>query len=45
METFQDFLHIMDFNGVQTAQGPHENFSAAGLHIPVYKHGALHVNV
>jgi len=29
METFQDFLHIMDFNGVQTAQDPHENFSAA----------------
>jgi len=24
MKTFQDFLHIMDFNGVQTVQGPNE---------------------
>jgi len=22
MKTFQDFLHIMDFNGNQTVQGP-----------------------
>jgi len=28
MKTFQDFLHIMDFNGVQTVQGPKDNFSA-----------------
>jgi len=24
-----DFLHIMDFNGNQTVQGPNESFSAA----------------
>jgi len=29
MKTFQDFLHIMDFNGNQTVQGPNESFSAA----------------
>jgi len=28
MKTFQDFLHLMDFNGVQTVQGPNESFSA-----------------
>jgi len=28
-KTFQDFLHIMDFNGNQMVQGPHESFSAA----------------
>jgi len=25
MKTFQDFLHIMDFNGNQTVQGPNES--------------------
>jgi len=29
MKTFQDFLHIMDFIGHQTVQGPNESFSAA----------------
>jgi len=29
MKTFQDFLHIMDFNGVQKVQVPNESFSAA----------------
>jgi len=29
MKTFQDFLHIMDFIGNQTLQGPKESFSAA----------------
>jgi len=29
MKTFQDFLHIMDFNGNQIVQGPNESFSAA----------------
>jgi len=29
MKTFQDFLHIMDFIGNQTVQGPNESFSAA----------------
>jgi len=29
MKTFQDFLHIMDFNGNQMVQGPNESFSAA----------------
>jgi len=29
MKTFQDFFHIMDFNGNQTVQGPNESFSAA----------------
>jgi len=29
MKTFQDFLHIMEFNGNQTVQGPNESFSAA----------------
>jgi len=29
MKTFQDFLHIMDFNGNQTVQSPNESFSAA----------------
>jgi len=29
MKTFQDCLHIMDFNGNQTVQGPNESFSAA----------------
>jgi len=29
MKTFQDFLHIMDFNGNQTVQGPNESLSAA----------------
>jgi len=29
MKTFLDFLHIMDFTGNQTAQGPNESFSAA----------------
>jgi len=24
MKTFQDFLHIMDFNGNQTVHGPNE---------------------
>jgi len=28
MKTFQDFLHIMDFNRNQTVQGPNESFSA-----------------
>jgi len=28
MKTFQGFLHIMDFNGVQTVQGPKDGFSA-----------------
>jgi len=28
MKTFQDFLHIMDFIGNQTVQGPNESFSA-----------------
>jgi len=28
MKTFQDFLHIIDFNGNQTVQGPKDNFSA-----------------
>jgi len=29
MKTFQDFLHIMDFNGVQMVQDPNESSSAA----------------
>jgi len=29
MKTFQDFLHLMDFIGNQTVQGPNESFSAA----------------
>jgi len=29
MKTFQHFLHIMDFNGNRTVQGPNESFSAA----------------
>jgi len=29
MKTFQYFLHIMDFNGVQTVQGSNKSFSAA----------------
>jgi len=29
MKTFQDFLHIMDFIGNQTVQGPNGSFSAA----------------
>jgi len=29
MNTIQDFLHIMDFNGNQTVHGPNERFSAA----------------
>jgi len=29
MKTFQDFLHIMDFNGNQAVQGPNECFNAA----------------
>jgi len=29
MKTFQDFLHLMDFIGNQTVQGPNERFSAA----------------
>jgi len=29
MKTFQDFLHIMDFSGNQTVQGPNDSFSAA----------------
>jgi len=29
MKTFQDFLHILDFIGNQTVQGPNESFSAA----------------
>jgi len=29
MKTFQDFLHIMEFNGNQTVQGPNDSFSAA----------------
>jgi len=29
MKTFQDFLHIMDFNGNQMVRGPNESFSAA----------------
>jgi len=29
MKTFQDFLHIMDFIGNQTFQGPNESFSTA----------------
>jgi len=29
MKTFKHFLHIMDFNGNQTVQGPNESFSAA----------------
>jgi len=29
MKTFQDFLHIMDFNGNQPVQGPNERFSGA----------------
>jgi len=28
MKTFQDFLHIMDFNGNQMVQGPNESFNA-----------------
>jgi len=28
MNTFQDFLHIMDFNGNQTVQGPKDSFTA-----------------
>jgi len=27
MKTFQEFLHIMDFNGNQTVQGPKDSFS------------------
>jgi len=29
MKTLQDFLHIMNFNGVQMVQGPKDSFSAA----------------
>jgi len=29
MKTFQDFRHIMDFNGNQTVQVPNESFIAA----------------
>jgi len=29
MKIFQDFLHIMDFNGNQTVHGPKDSFSAA----------------
>jgi len=29
MKTFHDFLHIIDFIGKQTVQGPNESFSAA----------------
>jgi len=29
MQTFQDFLHIMDFIGNQTVQGSNECFNAA----------------
>jgi len=29
MKTFQDFLHIMDFNGNQMVQGPNESSSGA----------------
>jgi len=29
MKTLQHFLHIMDFIGNQTVQGPNESFSAA----------------
>jgi len=29
MKTFQDFLHIMDFIGNQTVQGPNESFGVA----------------
>jgi len=29
MKSFQDFLHIMDFSGNQTVQGPNKSFSAA----------------
>jgi len=28
MKAFQDFLHIMDFNGNQMVQGPNESFSS-----------------
>jgi len=28
MKTFQDFLHIMDFIGDQTVQGPKDSFCA-----------------
>jgi len=28
MKTFQDFIHIMDFNGHQQFQGPNDSFSA-----------------
>jgi len=28
MKSFQDFLHIMDFNGNRTVQGPKDSFSA-----------------
>jgi len=28
MKTFQDFLHIMDFNVNQTVQGPKDSVSA-----------------
>ncbi len=29
MKTFQDFLHIVIFNGLQTVEGQHYSFSAA----------------
>jgi len=29
MKTFQDFLHLMDFNRNQMVQGPNESFSEA----------------
>jgi len=29
MKTFLDFLHIMDFTGNQTVEGPNESISAA----------------
>jgi len=28
-QAFQDFLHVMDFIGNQTVQGPNESFSAS----------------
>jgi len=46
MKTLQHFLHIMDFIGNQTVQGPNESFSAASKgfkrHQTVYK-GHKHV--
>jgi len=34
-ETFQDFLHIMNFIGKQMVQGPNESFSAASKGFPL----------